>query len=106
MVPPMLILVLVTLSKAVSAEDVVCTSDFEKIVSEDCKTLYQCDWGKPVKMPACPDGLVYSRQSYVCVHEGGEHDDCTAKTSEYAFLQLSQSLRTKLWSELSSTFYV
>ena len=73
MVPSTLLLalVLVVLGGAASAEDVVCTTDFEWILSEDCRTLHRCDWGVPKKMPDCAEGLIYSREHFVCVREGG-----------------------------------
>lgn len=77
MVPrALLVTALVFLAGAVSGEDLVCTSNFERIISSDCKTLYRCVWGKPVRMPDCSPGLIYSRQFGVCVYEGSEFDDC------------------------------
>lgn len=84
MVPrALLVTALVFLAGAVSGEDLVCTSNFERIISSDCKTLYRCVWGKPVRMPDCSPGLIYSRQFGVCVYEGSEFDDCgTQKATE------------------------
>lgn len=80
MVPQaLLVTALVLLAGAVSGENLVCTSSFEKIISSDCKTLYRCVWGKPVRMPDCSPGLIYSRQFGVCVYEGSEFDDCETK---------------------------
>lgn len=72
------VLLVVTVG-ATSGENVVCTSNFERVVSEDCKTLHRCVWGKPIKMPDCTPGLIYSRAYGVCVYEGSEFDDCGAK---------------------------
>ncbi|XP_061195422.1 adhesive plaque matrix protein 2-like [Saccostrea echinata] len=73
------VLLFVVLVGAVAGENVVCTSNFERILSDDCKTLHRCVWGKPVKMPDCSPGLIFSRQYGVCVYQGSEFDDCGSK---------------------------
>lgn len=99
MVPQaLLVTALVLLAGAVNGENLVCTSSFEKIISSDCKTLYRCVWGKPVRMPDCSPGLIYSRQFGVCVYEGSEFDDCETKKGKKKILLSITLTRSRKFS--------
>ncbi|XP_069142729.1 protein jagged-1a-like [Argopecten irradians] len=65
------------LGSHVWAEKAVCRSDFESFVDKECQTMWQCVWGKAIKMPGCPaKDLIFSKRYKVCVRKGSEFDDC------------------------------
>ncbi|KAK3101438.1 hypothetical protein FSP39_003609 [Pinctada imbricata] len=63
------------------ADDVKCENRFGAIVTDDCKTLYRCVWGRPIKMPSCPSGLIFSPYYHVCVYRFSQFDECQYKTN-------------------------
>ncbi|XP_060076449.1 neurogenic locus notch homolog protein 1-like [Ylistrum balloti] len=70
---------IVVLAVAISAAqgfEPKCRNSFDAVLSPDCRTLYQCIWGRPMEMPPCLSGLVFSRTYRVCVPEKSKYDDC------------------------------
>lgn len=49
---------------------------FQIIPKLDCSGYYLCVYGKPVKMPDCPPGSIFSRTAHVCVPEDSIYNDC------------------------------
>ncbi|XP_021365437.1 uncharacterized protein LOC110458159 [Mizuhopecten yessoensis] len=60
----------------VRSKDDRCLSDFDSFVDKECRTMWQCVWGKAIKMPGCSSGLIYSKQHKVCVYKDSVYDDC------------------------------
>lgn len=50
-----------------------CESSFDRILSEDCMDQWRCVWGNPVQMKRCEKGQRFSRTTYGCIREDGEH---------------------------------
>ena len=67
---------------SISANDIKCKSAFDAVVTEDCQTMYRCVWGRPVKMPPCQEGLIFSPYYHVCVWKGSQFDECQFKGSQ------------------------
>ncbi|KAL4226247.1 chitin binding [Mactra antiquata] len=49
---------------------------FQIIPKPDCSGYYLCVFGKPVPMPNCPPGSIFSNSAHVCVPENSIYDDC------------------------------
>jgi len=54
-----------------------CTfGNYDIIPKDDCTGYFLCVYGKPVEMPPCPAGSVFSSGAHVCVPKGSIYDDC------------------------------
>ncbi|XP_052761462.1 uncharacterized protein LOC128204137 [Mya arenaria] len=71
-----------TLVIAAHDEPVQCILGVYQIIGKaDCTGYILCVFGKPMEMPPCPPGSVFSSSAKVCVPKGSTFDDCM-KTTE------------------------
>ncbi|KAL4226252.1 chitin binding [Mactra antiquata] len=49
---------------------------FQIIPKPDCSEFYFCVFGKPIAMPNCPPGSIFSSSAPVCVPENSIYNDC------------------------------
>ena len=61
----------------VTGLDLDCKTDqFRIIPKPDCKGYFICVFGKPVEMPDCTAGSVFSQSAHVCVPANSIYNDC------------------------------
>ncbi|XP_052778857.1 uncharacterized protein LOC128216337 [Mya arenaria] len=64
-------------------ELVQCTLGVYQIIGKaDCTGFFLCVFGKPIEMPPCPPGSVFSSSVNVCVPKGSVYDDCKQPTEK------------------------
>ncbi|WAR27130.1 hypothetical protein MAR_012834 [Mya arenaria] len=58
-------------------------SNLQDIIGKaDCTGFFLCVFGKPIEMPPCPPGSVFSSSVNVCVPKGSVYDDCKQPTEK------------------------
>ena len=70
----------VAIAAGVQALPKCTTGGYQLIPKEDCVGYFLCVFGRPVEMPDCPSGSVFSTAGHVCVPKGSIYDDCKAET--------------------------